>query len=72
MCIRDRGMVVTGKLSDGTMRNIPLSDKALKFTGFDSNKRAVQTITVTYGVAKTTYDVTAVSYTHLDVYKRQG
>ncbi len=51
-------MVITGKLSDGTTQNIPLSDKELKFSGFDSNKRAVQTITVTYGVAKTTYDVT--------------
>ena len=51
-------MVITGKLSDGTTQNIPLSDKELKFTGFDSNKRAVQTITVTYGVAKATYDVT--------------
>ena len=51
-------MVITGKLSDGTTQNIPLSDKKLKFSGFDSNKRAVQTITVTYGVAKTTYDVT--------------
>ena len=52
------GMVITGKLSDGSTRNIPLSDEKLKFTGFDTNKRAVQTITVTYGVAKTTYDVT--------------
>ena len=52
------GMVITGKLSDGSTRNIPLSDERLKFTGFDTNKRAVQTITVTYGVAKTTYDVT--------------
>ena len=52
------GMVITGKLADGSTRNIPLSDEKLKFTGFDTNKRAVQTITVTYGVAKTTYDVT--------------
>ena len=51
-------MVITGKLSDGTTQNISLNDPKLKFTGFDSNKRAVQTITVTYGVAKTTYDVT--------------
>ena len=52
------GMVVTGKLSDGTTQNIPLSDPKLKFTGFKSNQRGVQTITVTYGVAKATYDVT--------------
>jgi len=51
-------MVITGKLSDGTTQNISLNDPKLKFTGFDSNKRAVQTITVTYGVAKATYDVT--------------
>jgi len=51
-------MVITGKLSDGTTQNISLNDPKLKFTGFDSNKRAVQTITVTYGIAKTTYDVT--------------
>ena len=51
-------MVITGKLSDGTTQNISLNDPKLKFSGFDSNKRAVQTITVTYGVAKTTYDVT--------------
>ena len=51
-------MVITGKLSDGTTQNISLNDPKLKFTGFDSNKRAVQTITVTYGVAKTAYDVT--------------
>ena len=52
------GMVITGKLSDGSTCKIRLDDKNLKFSGFDSNKRAVQTITVTYGVAKTTYDVT--------------
>ena len=52
------GMVITGKLSDGSTRNISLSDENLKFTGFKSNQRGVQTITVTYGVAKTTFDVT--------------
>ena len=52
------GMVIIGKLSDGSTRNISLSDENLKFTGFKSNQRGMQTITVTYGVAKTTYDVT--------------
>ena len=52
------GMVITGKLSDGSTRKISISDENLKFTGFNSNQRGVQTITVTYGVAKTTYDVT--------------
>ncbi len=58
------GMVITGYYSDGTTTTIRQGDendkrfKDVKFTGFNSNKRGVQTITVTYGIAKTTYDVT--------------
>ncbi len=51
------GMIITGKLSDGSTRTIALSDENLKFTGFQSNQRGVQTITITYGVAKTTYEI---------------
>ncbi len=51
------GMTVIGKLSAGSTNKINLSDKELKFTGFNSNQRGVQTITVSYGVAKTTYEI---------------
>lgn len=52
------GMVITGKVSDGSTQSISLSDPKLEFSGFQSDKRGVQTITVSYGVASTTYDVT--------------
>ena len=50
------GIVVTGMYSDGTSNPIPLSE--VTFSGFDSSKRAVQTIIVTYGSIKTSYQVT--------------
>ena len=51
------GMVITGKLSDGSKRNISVSDSGVTFTGFKSNQRGVQTITVSYGVATATYEI---------------
>ena len=51
------GMVITGKLSDGSKRNISISDSGVTFTGFKSNQRGVQTITVSYGVATATYEI---------------
>ena len=51
------GMVITGTMSDGSTKNISLKDEKLKFSGFNSNQRSVQTITVTYGVASTTYEI---------------
>ena len=51
------GMVITGKLSDGSKRNISVSDSGVTFAGFKSNQRGVQTITVSYGVATATYEI---------------
>ena len=51
------GMVITGKLSEGSTKTILLGDSKLKFTGYNMNKRAVQTVTVTYGVASTSYEI---------------
>ena len=55
------GVIITAKYSDGTTAKIDKDDKRfpdVKFTGFNSNKRGVQTITVTYGAATAAYEVT--------------
>ena len=55
------GVIITAKYSDGTTDKIDKDDKRfpdVKFTGFNSNKRGVQTITVTYGAATAAYEVT--------------
>ena len=55
------GVIITAKSSDGTTAKIDKDDKRFldaKFTGFNSKKRGVQTITVTYGAATATYEVT--------------
>ena len=50
-------MTIIGKVSDGSTRTIQISDPKLKFTGYNLNQHGVQTVTVTYGVAETTYEI---------------
>ncbi len=50
-----KGMVITAKYSDGTEKAVNLSD--VEITGFDSSVHGVQTVTVKFGVAETTYNV---------------
>ena len=49
------GMLIAGLYTDGTSKNIPVSD--VTFTGYNLNRRGVQTVTVTYGSIKTTYEI---------------
>ena len=52
------GITLTAKWSDGTTSGVALNDPALKISGFDTNTRGQQTLTLTYGAAKTTITVT--------------
>ena len=52
-----QGMTVTARFSDGSRKIIELSDPALKFTGYNMSQRGVQTVTVTYDIVKTTYEI---------------
>lgn len=45
--LNTNGMVFTATMSDGTTRNIPVSD--INITGFNSNSRAELTLTAAYG-----------------------
>ena len=49
-------VIITAKYSDGTTATIPSSEAT--FTGYNPNVRGVQTITVTYGAATATFEVT--------------
>ena len=50
------GMTASVTYSDGSVQPVDLAD--LTISGFDSSKRGVQTITVTYSGITTTYEVT--------------
>ena len=52
------GITLTAKWSDGTTSGVALNDPALKITGFDSNTRGQQTVTLSYGAAKAEITVT--------------
>ena len=64
MCIRDRGMITKrAEITPGFMTiSLESSDQQLE-----------EVMVVAYGTAKkSSFTGAAVSYTHLDVYKRQG
>ena len=46
------GITLTAKWSDGTTSGVALNDPELKITGFDTNTRGQQTVTLSYGAAK--------------------
>lgn len=50
------GIVLTAKWSDGTAAEVDVRD--ITVTGFDTNTRGQQTVTLTYGAAKATINVT--------------
>ena len=52
------GITLTAKWSDGTTSGVALNDPALKITGFDSNTRGQQTVTLSYGAAEVEITVT--------------
>ena len=52
------GITLTAKWSDGTTSGVALNDPALKITGFDTNTRGQQTVTLSYGAAKAEITVT--------------
>ena len=52
------GITLTAKWSDGTTSGVALNDPALKITGFDTNTRGQQTVTLSYGAAKVEITVT--------------
>ena len=52
------GITLTAKWSDGTTSGVALKDPALKITGFDTNTRGQQTVTLSYGAAKAEITVT--------------
>ena len=61
------GITLTAKWSDGTTSGVALNDPALKITGFDTNTRGQQTLTLTYGAAKTTITVTVLRPAGADI-----
>ena len=52
------GITLTAKWSDGTTSGVALNDPELKITGFDTNTRGQQTVTLSYGAAKAEITVT--------------
>ena len=52
------GISLTAKWSDGTTSGVALNDPELKITGFDTNTRGQQTVTLSYGAAKAEITVT--------------
>ena len=52
------GISLTATWSDGTTTGVALNDPALKITGFDSNTRGQQTVTLSYGAAEVEITVT--------------
>ena len=52
------GITLTAKWSDGTTSGVALNDPALKISGFDTNTRGQQTVTLSYGAAKAEITVT--------------
>ena len=52
------GITLTAKWSDGTEKTVSTNDPALKITGFDTNTRGQQTVTLSYGAAKAEITVT--------------
>ena len=52
------GISLTATWSDGTTTGVALNDPALKITGFDTNTRGQQTVTLSYGAAKAEITVT--------------
>ena len=52
------GITLTVKWSDGTTSGVALNDPELKITGFDTNTRGQQTVTLSYGAAKAEITVT--------------
>ena len=52
------GITLTAKWSDGTTSGVTLNDPELKITGFDTNTRGQQTVTLSYGAAKAEITVT--------------
>ena len=52
------GISLTAKWSDGTTSGVALNDPALKISGFDTNTRGQQTVTLSYGAAKAEITVT--------------
>ena len=52
------GISLTAIWSDGTTSGVALNDPELKITGFDTNTRGQQTVTLSYGAAKAEITVT--------------
>ena len=52
------GITLTAKWSDGTTSGVALNDPKLKISGFDTNTRGQQTVTLSYGAAKAEITVT--------------
>ena len=52
------GITLTAKWSDGTTSGVALNDPELKISGFDTNTRGQQTVTLSYGAAKAEITVT--------------
>ena len=52
------GISLTAIWSDGTTSGVALNDPALKISGFDTNTRGQQTVTLSYGAAKAEITVT--------------
>ena len=52
------GISLTATWSDGTTTSVALNDPELKISGFDTNTRGQQTVTLSYGAAKAEITVT--------------
>ena len=52
------GITLTATWSDGKTTSVALNDPELTITGFDTNQRGQQTVTLAYGAAKATITVT--------------
>ena len=76
MCIRDRGVIsaddITGEIGDLIDGKVPGRTSDTQTTIFDATGLYILDLAAAVGDSDAIITVTPVSYTHLDVYKRQN